>query len=259
MRATGSTSGPTDERGMPVRSQFARQPIAASPSPGIGSQSPSSPQDARRGPSSADAGQHKTAGQQGCPSTAAGRQSRGESSPCTTTSDARIPSTSRWTPPASTPTARTSPGPRAEFSRNRWTRQEVLDWFAGLAPQPRGRADRGTGTVSTATATRTAPRPADAGSLARGVLARITCKGGPQLLRAALAAGVVGELDLTIAPTLAGSGIRLVGDALLPELVRLRLTQVSRRRASCSPAAHLRRLIAGTAMTAIRPAGALPA
>src|SRR3954463_12830995 len=72
---------------MPVRSQFARQPIAASPSPGIGSQSPSSPQDAQRGPSSADAGQHKTAGQQGCPSTAAGRQSRGESSPCTTTSE----------------------------------------------------------------------------------------------------------------------------------------------------------------------------
>jgi hypothetical protein len=112
------------------------------------------------------------------------------------------------------------PRPRAEFSRNLWTPQEVLDWFARLAPKPLG---------------------------------------GPQLLRAALPAGVVGELDLTIAAALAGSGIRLVGDALLPELVRLRLTQVSRRRASCSAAAHLRRLIAGTAMTAIRPAGALPA
>jgi hypothetical protein len=36
-----------------------------------------------------------------------------------------------------------------------------LDWFAGLAPKPRGRAGRGTGSVSSATVVRTAPRPAD--------------------------------------------------------------------------------------------------
>jgi hypothetical protein len=53
------------------------------------------------------------------------------------------------------------PRPRAGFSRNLWTRQEVLDWFAGLAPKPRGRARRGTGTVSTATVARTTARPAD--------------------------------------------------------------------------------------------------
>jgi hypothetical protein len=53
------------------------------------------------------------------------------------------------------------PRPRAGFSRHLWTRQEVLDWFAALAPKPRGRAGRGTGTVSTATVARTASRPAD--------------------------------------------------------------------------------------------------
>ena len=51
------------------------------------------------------------------------------------------------------------PRPRAGFSKNLWSRTEVLDWFAGLPPRPRGRA--GNGTVSTATAARTAPRPAD--------------------------------------------------------------------------------------------------
>jgi hypothetical protein len=48
------------------------------------------------------------------------------------------------------------PRPRDGFARNLWTRQEVLDWFAGLPPKPRGRA-----TVSTATVARTASRPAD--------------------------------------------------------------------------------------------------
>lgn len=57
-------------------------------------------------------------------------------------------------------------------------------------------------------------------------LERVTCEGGPQLLRAALAAGVVDELDLTIAPALAGTGTRLMGEAALPELVRPRLEQV---------------------------------
>jgi riboflavin biosynthesis pyrimidine reductase len=62
--------------------------------------------------------------------------------------------------------------------------------------------------------------------LAECGLEQVTCEGGPQLLRAALAAGVVDELDLTIAPALAGTGTRLMGDAALPELVGLRLTQV---------------------------------
>jgi hypothetical protein len=47
------------------------------------------------------------------------------------------------------------PRPRAGFAKNLWTRAEVLDWFAELAPKPRGRA-----TVSTAAVVRTAPRPA---------------------------------------------------------------------------------------------------
>jgi riboflavin biosynthesis pyrimidine reductase len=54
----------------------------------------------------------------------------------------------------------------------------------------------------------------------------VTCEGGPQLLRAALAAGVVDELDLTVSPALAGTGARLLGDTALPELVRPRLLQV---------------------------------
>lgn len=57
-------------------------------------------------------------------------------------------------------------------------------------------------------------------------LHRVTCEGGPQLLRTALAAGVVDELDLTIAAALAGTGTRLMGDAALPELVHPRLEQV---------------------------------
>jgi riboflavin biosynthesis pyrimidine reductase len=62
--------------------------------------------------------------------------------------------------------------------------------------------------------------------LAERGLEQVTCEGGPQLLRAALAAGVVDELDLTIAPALVGTGTRLMGDAALPELVRPRLTQL---------------------------------
>jgi len=57
-------------------------------------------------------------------------------------------------------------------------------------------------------------------------LQRVTCEGGPQLLRAALAAGVVDELDLTVSPALVGTGTRLMGEAALPELVRPRLEQV---------------------------------
>ncbi|WP_448627965.1 dihydrofolate reductase family protein [Geodermatophilus sp. URMC 64] len=57
-------------------------------------------------------------------------------------------------------------------------------------------------------------------------LAEITCEGGPQLLRSALAAGVVDELDLSISPALVGGEVRLVGDEPLHDVVRLRLTQV---------------------------------
>jgi riboflavin biosynthesis pyrimidine reductase len=54
----------------------------------------------------------------------------------------------------------------------------------------------------------------------------ITCEGGPQLLRSALAAGIVDELDLSIAPALVGGEVRLVGDAPLHDFVRLDLVQV---------------------------------
>jgi hypothetical protein len=52
------------------------------------------------------------------------------------------------------------PRPRAGFSRNLWTREEVLAWFTALPSKPRPRA--GKGTVSTATVARTAaPRTAE--------------------------------------------------------------------------------------------------
>jgi 5-amino-6-(5-phosphoribosylamino)uracil reductase len=43
---------------------------------------------------------------------------------------------------------------------------------------------------------------------------QVLCEGGPQLLRAALVARVVDELDLTIAPFLVGGETRLLDDAL---------------------------------------------
>jgi riboflavin biosynthesis pyrimidine reductase len=57
-------------------------------------------------------------------------------------------------------------------------------------------------------------------------LAQVVCEGGPQLFGAALAAGVVDELDLTLSPALVGAGNRLLGDNPLPEIVRPRLLQV---------------------------------
>jgi riboflavin biosynthesis pyrimidine reductase len=57
-------------------------------------------------------------------------------------------------------------------------------------------------------------------------MSEITCEGGPQLLRSALAAGVVDELDLSISPALVGGEVRLVGDEPLHDFVRLDLTQV---------------------------------
>jgi riboflavin biosynthesis pyrimidine reductase len=53
---------------------------------------------------------------------------------------------------------------------------------------------------------------------------QVLCEGGPTLFRDALAAGVVDELDLSIAPWLVGGGHRLLED--LPEAVRLDLRQV---------------------------------
>jgi 5-amino-6-(5-phosphoribosylamino)uracil reductase len=54
---------------------------------------------------------------------------------------------------------------------------------------------------------------------------QVLCEGGPQLLHAGLTAGVVDELDLSIAPALVGGEARLLGSAL-PDAVRLELRQL---------------------------------
>ena len=54
---------------------------------------------------------------------------------------------------------------------------------------------------------------------------QVLCEGGPQLLHAGLTAGVVDELDLSIAPALVGGEARLLG-APLPDAVRLELRQL---------------------------------
>jgi riboflavin biosynthesis pyrimidine reductase len=59
---------------------------------------------------------------------------------------------------------------------------------------------------------------------ARG-LEHVNCEGGPTLLRAALDAGVVDELDLSIAPALVGGEARLLGRPL-PGVARLELRQM---------------------------------
>ena len=56
-------------------------------------------------------------------------------------------------------------------------------------------------------------------------LEQVLCEGGPQLLRAALVAGIVDELDLSIAPVLVGARPRLL-DAALPRSVHLDLRQL---------------------------------
>jgi riboflavin biosynthesis pyrimidine reductase len=61
--------------------------------------------------------------------------------------------------------------------------------------------------------------------LAERGLEQVTCEGGPQLLRTALAAGVVDELDLSIAPALVGGEARLLGPALA-DAVRLELGEL---------------------------------
>ncbi|MGY2075326.1 dihydrofolate reductase family protein [Blastococcus sp. SYSU DS0828] len=67
--------------------------------------------------------------------------------------------------------------------------------------------------------------PAALEALAGRGLEQVTCEGGPQLLRTALAAGVVDELDLSVSPALVGGEARLL-DAALPAPVRLTLRQV---------------------------------
>ncbi|MGY1772055.1 dihydrofolate reductase family protein [Blastococcus sp. SYSU D00813] len=67
------------------------------------------------------------------------------------------------------------------------------------------------------------PRALD--ELAGRGLEQVVCEGGPALFAAALAAGVVDELDLTIAPALVGGETRLLPGAL-DEPVRPRLVQV---------------------------------
>ena len=54
---------------------------------------------------------------------------------------------------------------------------------------------------------------------------QVLCEGGPALLHAALTAGVVDELDLSISPWLVGAGPRLL-DGPLPGAVRTDLRQV---------------------------------
>jgi 5-amino-6-(5-phosphoribosylamino)uracil reductase len=55
--------------------------------------------------------------------------------------------------------------------------------------------------------------------------AQVLCEGGPQLLRAALTAGVVDEVDVSIAPFLVGGERRLLDEAL-PAAQRLELRQL---------------------------------
>ncbi|MGY1700362.1 dihydrofolate reductase family protein [Geodermatophilus sp. SYSU D00766] len=56
-------------------------------------------------------------------------------------------------------------------------------------------------------------------------LEQLVCEGGPSLLSAALDAGVVDELDLTVSPALVGGPARLL-DRALRDVVRPRLVQV---------------------------------
>ena len=60
--------------------------------------------------------------------------------------------------------------------------------------------------------------PAALDALAERGLEQVTCEGGPQLLRTALAAGVVDELDLSLSPALVGDRARLL-DGPLPEVL----------------------------------------
>ncbi|RZU32273.1 dihydrofolate reductase family protein [Blastococcus saxobsidens] len=67
--------------------------------------------------------------------------------------------------------------------------------------------------------------PAALEALAARGLEQVTCEGGPQLLRTALDARVVDELDLSVSPTLVGGETRLL-DALLAGPAQLALRQL---------------------------------
>jgi riboflavin biosynthesis pyrimidine reductase len=67
--------------------------------------------------------------------------------------------------------------------------------------------------------------PAALDALADRGHVQVLCEGGPQLLGAALTAGVADELDLSIAPAVVGGESRLLGSAL-PDVVRLELRQL---------------------------------
>ncbi|SDY01520.1 Pyrimidine reductase, riboflavin biosynthesis [Modestobacter sp. DSM 44400] len=63
-------------------------------------------------------------------------------------------------------------------------------------------------------------------ALAERGLSQLLCEGGPSLFSAALGAGVVDELDLSIAPLLAGGAPGMLGADALPVPVSGRLVQV---------------------------------
>ncbi|WP_369130039.1 dihydrofolate reductase family protein [Modestobacter roseus] len=67
--------------------------------------------------------------------------------------------------------------------------------------------------------------PAALDALADRGLAQLVCEGGPTLVQAALTAGVVDELDLSVSPLLVGGGPGLV-PAALPTPLRAQLQQV---------------------------------
>ncbi|GAB3346732.1 dihydrofolate reductase family protein [Modestobacter lapidis] len=68
--------------------------------------------------------------------------------------------------------------------------------------------------------------PSAVDALADRGLAQLVCEGGPALFAAALAAGVVDELDLSVAPLLVGGGPGLLAGPPLPGPAAAELVQV---------------------------------
>jgi riboflavin biosynthesis pyrimidine reductase len=73
---------------------------------------------------------------------------------------------------------------------------------------------------------------------------QVLCEGGPQLLRAALTADLVDELDLSIAPALVGGESRLL-DAGLPDPAHLELRQLLEEDGMLFTRYAVRRQVAG--------------